>query len=181
MVLKDVEGQVLSTVLAGLLRHSRASAAFRRLLSRELLAVAGESARHRVPEQRMQAWISALELVRRIEWFNNHIFHTAFSPDSGLYLGGGDTGTVRIWEVATGNQLLELTVTVAWFAPDGRKLLGSKGDKVLSVFDLDTGQEEPQLGGRPTPFRQRVPLARRQECRHRPPGQVDTHLGLRDR
>ena len=49
---------------------------------------------------------------------------------------------MRIWEVATGNQLLELPVTVAWFAPDGRKLLGTKGDKVLSVFDLDTGQEE---------------------------------------
>ncbi len=32
-------------------------------------------------------------LVRRIEWPGNHIFHTAISPDGKLYLGGGDTGT----------------------------------------------------------------------------------------
>jgi WD40 repeat protein len=83
-----------------------------------------------------------LELVRRIEWPGNHVFHTAFSPDRGLYLGGGDTGTVRIWEVATGNQLLELPVVLAWFTPDGKQLLGHTADRILSIFDLSTGKEE---------------------------------------
>ncbi len=83
----------------------------------------------------------AFELVRRIEWPGNHIYQTSFSPDGGLYLGGGDMGTVRIWEVSSGNQILELPVPVAWFAPDGKSVVGHKGDKVLRVFAIDTGEE----------------------------------------
>src|SRR5262249_30184775 len=46
--------------------------------------------------------------VRRIEWSENHIYYTAFSPDSKLYLGSGDSGTLRVWEVSTGRQVQEL-------------------------------------------------------------------------
>jgi len=81
------------------------------------------------------------KLVRRIEWPGNHIFFTAFSPDGKLYLGGGDTGTLRIWEVASGNQLLELPVTVGLFTPDGKQLLGHKYDKTISLFDVASGRE----------------------------------------
>jgi WD40 repeat protein len=62
----------------------------------------------------------------------------AFSPDgttlaSGGYDGGGD-GTVRLWEVATGRQLRELTghhagVWSVAFSPDGTTLAsGDDGD-----------------------------------------------------
>jgi len=81
------------------------------------------------------------KLVRRIEWPGNHIFVTAFSPDGKLYLGGGDTGTLRIWEVASGNQLLELPVPVGLFTPDGKQVLGHKYDKTISLFDVATGRE----------------------------------------
>jgi WD40 repeat protein len=81
------------------------------------------------------------KLVRRIEWPDNHVFHTAFSPDSRLYLGGGDTGTLRVWEVASGKQLLELPVPVGLFTPDGKHVLGHKGDKAVSLFDLASGKE----------------------------------------
>jgi WD40 repeat protein len=87
---------------------------------------------------------SAPELVRRIEWLDNHIFSTAFSPDGRLYLGGGDTGTLRIWEVASGNQVQELPVIFGIFLPDGKHLLGHKGEKTISLFDLATGQEVRQ-------------------------------------
>jgi WD40 repeat protein len=80
------------------------------------------------------------KLVRRIEWPGNHIYFTAFSPDGKLYLGGGDTGTLRIWEVASGNQLLELPVPVGLFTPDGKQILGHK-DKTISLFDVASGQE----------------------------------------
>jgi len=81
------------------------------------------------------------KLVRRTEWPGNHIFFTAFSPDGKLYLGGGDTGTLRIWEVASGNQLLELPVVVGLFTPDGKHLLAHKFEKTFSLFDVPGGQE----------------------------------------
>jgi len=81
------------------------------------------------------------KLVRRIEWPGNHIFFTAFSPDGKLYLGGGDTGTLRIWEVASGNQLLELPVPAGLFTPDGKQVVGHKYDKTISLFDVASGRE----------------------------------------
>jgi WD40 repeat protein len=83
-------------------------------------------------------------LVRRIEWPENHLFSTAFSPDGRLYLDGGDSGTLRVWEVASGNQVLELPVVIGVFLPDGKHLLGHKGEKTISLFDLATGQEVRQ-------------------------------------
>ncbi len=82
----------------------------------------------------------SFKLVRRIPWPGNHIFHTAFSPNGQLLLGGGDTGTLRIWEVATGNQLCELPVPVGLFTPDGKHVLGYKGDRTIALFDVTSGQ-----------------------------------------
>ncbi len=79
------------------------------------------------------------KLVRRIEWSGNHIFFTAFSPDGKRYLGGGDTGTLRIWEVASGDQLIELPVPVGVFMPDGKEVLGCQ-DKTMSVFEVASGK-----------------------------------------
>ncbi len=81
------------------------------------------------------------KLVRRIEWPGNHIYHTAFSPDGRLYLGGGDTGTLRIWEVASGKQVVELPVTIGCFTPDGKQILGHNLGKTISLFDVATGRE----------------------------------------
>jgi len=79
--------------------------------------------------------------VRRIEWPNNHIFHTAFSRDGRFYLGGGDTGTLRIWETASGKQLHELPIVIGLFTPDGKHILGPNGGKTLFLFDLTSGKE----------------------------------------
>jgi WD40 repeat protein/tetratricopeptide (TPR) repeat protein len=81
-----------------------------------------------------------LKQVRRIPWPGNHIYHTAFSRDGRLYLGGGDTGTLRIWEVASGNQLFQLPVPIGLFTPDGKQVVGHKGGMTLFVFDLTSGQ-----------------------------------------
>jgi len=80
------------------------------------------------------------ELVRRIEWPGVHLYHTAFSPDSRLYLGGGDSGTLRIWDVATGEQQQELPVPVGLFTPDGKHVLGHN-DKIIYLFDLTSGKD----------------------------------------
>jgi WD40 repeat protein len=79
-------------------------------------------------------------LIRRIEWTNNHIFHTAFSPNSQLYLASGDTGTLRIWEVTSGRQILELPIGFGLVTPDGQHVVGHRGEKTVYIYDL-TGKE----------------------------------------
>jgi uncharacterized protein (TIGR03067 family) len=80
------------------------------------------------------------ELVRRIEWPGIHVCHTAFSPDGRLYLGGGDSGTLRVWDVATGQQLHELPSPLGLFTPDGKHVLGHS-EKTICLFDLTSGKE----------------------------------------
>jgi WD40 repeat protein len=80
-------------------------------------------------------------LRRRIEWPDNHIFHTDFSPDGRLYLGGGDTGTLRIWKVKDGEQVVELPVHIGLFLPDGKHVIGHKGEKTISLFTISDGKE----------------------------------------
>jgi WD40 repeat protein len=88
------------------------------------------------PEQKLEG-----KEVRRINWPGNHVFHTGFSPDSRLYFGGGDSGTLRVWDVASGKQLQEFPVTIGFVTPDGARLVGFSG-KAVQVFSLDSGKEE---------------------------------------
>jgi len=74
--------------------------------------------------------------IRRIEWADNHLFHTAFSPNGQLYLAGGDTGTLRIWEVNTGRQVLELPIGFGLITPDGKQVVGYNNEKTILVYDL---------------------------------------------
>jgi hypothetical protein len=51
-------------------------------------------------------------MVRRVGWEGVHIFHTAFSPDGARFRGGGDTGKLRVWQVASRDGLVELPVVL---------------------------------------------------------------------
>ena len=79
--------------------------------------------------------------IRRIDWPGNHIFHSGFSPNSRLYFGGGDSGTLRVWEVATGKQLAEFPVTIGFITADDSHLIAHTGGKTIQVFSLDSGKE----------------------------------------
>lgn len=92
----------------------------------------------------------------------------AFSPDGRLLAGGASSGKydekmVRVWEVASGREVLALqgpddprgasypvgSGAVA-FSPDGTKLATGGHDAGFHLWDLDTGKELLRLGsGRP--------------------------------
>src|SRR6185369_6696181 len=67
-----------------------------------------------------------------------------------LVTGNGDTGNVltRVWEVATGKQVLEFTGNEwAEFTPDGKQILAAGPDKKLHLWDFATGKEVRQYAG----------------------------------
>ncbi|KAJ7436685.1 hypothetical protein B0H11DRAFT_2256016 [Mycena galericulata] len=77
-----------------------------------------------------------------------------FSPDGARIASGSDDNTIRVWDVATGQQNGEVLVGHAgsvWsvmFSPDGTRIASGSGDKTIRVWDTATGQQvgEPLAG-----------------------------------
>src|SRR5262249_5868951 len=68
----------------------------------------------------------------------------AFSPDGGRAVSGSDDRTARIWETATGKELLlhehEAAVTAVAFSSDGRTVVSGDGGNVTHVWEAATGK-----------------------------------------
>jgi WD40 repeat protein len=74
----------------------------------------------------------------------------AFSPNGRLALSGGFDRTVRLWEVATGKQLLSLRghealVYGVAFSPDGQKALSGSFDTTVRLWRLPRPQVKSEL------------------------------------
>jgi WD40 repeat protein len=69
----------------------------------------------------------------------NDIFAVTFSPDSRLVATGGRDNNLRLWDVASGQELRNLTGHGGWvlgvsFAPDGASLVTGSGDGSVRVW-----------------------------------------------
>jgi len=123
---------------------------------------------HRVTFSPDGNWMAAngrdtlhLELWRidgwQMEWeiLTNHvgrIYSMAFSPDSQLIATGSSMGpqdtsdfTVRLWDVASGQEVLALPghtkdIHALAFSPDGSLLASASIDTTVRVWDVRTGQ-----------------------------------------
>jgi WD40 repeat protein/DNA-binding SARP family transcriptional activator len=78
----------------------------------------------------------------------------AFSPDSRRVVTAGDTGSVRVWDIATGRRLSDVTITSEgqpWavsVSPDGRLVAASWEAGKVRVFPA-TGGKPWVIGGEP--------------------------------
>jgi WD40 repeat protein len=76
----------------------------------------------------------------------NTVMGAAFSPDGTRLATASWDGTLKIWNVADGKELLTLRghvkpVTSVAFSPDGTRLASAGTDRTVRLWDAGTGQE----------------------------------------
>ena len=75
-----------------------------------------------------------------------HVRSIAFAPDGKRLATGSSEGIVRLWEVATGQELLALKghtdfVSAVAFSPDGQLLVSGSQDGTVRFWRAATRQE----------------------------------------
>ena len=84
--------------------------------------------------------------------YGDWVQSVAFSPDGKRLVTGSYDRTARIWDVATGKQLVTLaghtaTVQSAAFSPNGTRVLTASDDGTARIWDTETGVELAALVG----------------------------------
>jgi hypothetical protein len=81
-------------------------------------------------------------LMRGHTWFVNSV---AISLDGRRIVSGSKDKTVRVWDIATGQNVLTLTghadeVNSVAISPDARRIVSGSSDRSVKVWDIRTGQ-----------------------------------------
>lgn len=81
-----------------------------------------------------------------------NLWTSEFSPDGKKIVTASSDNTVRVWDVASGMQLLVLTghenaVRFATFCPDGKDIASLSWDNVIKIWDASTGELKNSFTG----------------------------------
>ncbi|MER9134748.1 TIR domain-containing protein [Mesorhizobium sp. M0830] len=93
--------------------------------------------------------VEAFPVFRRGSTLNGHelaVTSATFSPDGTDIVTASADGTARVWEAATGAQVLALkghekAVTSAAFSPDGTRIVTASADRTARVWEAATGAQ----------------------------------------
>jgi WD40 repeat protein len=97
--------------------------------------------------------------VRKHFWVGRRVYFAGFSPDGRYYVATGEANgpgpeTVRVWELANGKLLLEVTGNeFALFTPDSKRLIAAGPDRQIHVWDLAARKQIAQFGEHPVEVR----------------------------
>jgi WD40 repeat protein/tRNA A-37 threonylcarbamoyl transferase component Bud32 len=98
-------------------------------------------------------WSQKMSLSRTITGDSNFVNPVAITPDGKTLASGGEDGTIRLWNLQTGelkNTFKGHTsaVYVLVFSPDGQALASGSADESIKLWNLQTGGLIHTLSGR---------------------------------
>ena len=97
-------------------------------------------------------------LIRTFTGHSKWVRSVSFSPDGRSALSASEDRTLKLWDLATGNEIRSFTghgaeLSSVAFSPDGRFALSGGWDKTLKLWDVATGKEiRPFTGHSETVF-----------------------------
>jgi serine/threonine protein kinase len=82
---------------------------------------------------------------RQVSGHAGAVYAVAFSPDGTRLASASQAGTVKVWDVATGEELTAIrghgdSVWALSFSPDGARLASASWDRTVRVWDFATGR-----------------------------------------
>ncbi|KAM3082705.1 hypothetical protein ACMFMF_002359 [Clarireedia jacksonii] len=86
-------------------------------------------------------------LLQTLEGHTKSVNSVAFSPDGKQVVSGSSDRTVRLWDTATGQQILPVleghtsSVYSVAFSPDGKQVVSGSLDRTVRLWDTATGQQ----------------------------------------
>ena len=89
---------------------------------------------------------SSFFLERTLTGHSDLVTSLAISPDSKTLASGSDDKTIKLWNLATGEQIRTLTghsdlVNSVAISPDGKTLASGSRDKTIKLWNLATGEQ----------------------------------------
>jgi WD40 repeat protein len=93
----------------------------------------------------------------RLEGHQKSVKSVSFSPDGQTLATGSDDKTIKLWNVATGKEILTLqghqkSVKSVSFSPDGQTLATGSDDNTIKLWNVATGKEIRTLQGHQESF-----------------------------
>jgi WD40 repeat protein len=103
----------------------------------------------RLARLELAAWRPEVTSLRWFQKLNDRVLAIASSPDGRTAITGGEGGTMRLWDLASGlskepRLRHDGGVLAVAFAPDGRTAITGGEDGTARLWDLASGQPEPR-------------------------------------